>query len=100
MGNIKSLDFGPREGGFNLLNTPDELYISPNQFWEEYNRPWLDNVIKRDDIILIATEPTSANLYRINSLGKEELTGFGREYTYLLQNGYVFDPITKKMILK
>jgi len=43
LGNVKSLDFGPRDGGFNLLNTPDELYVSPNQFWVEYNKTWLDN---------------------------------------------------------
>ena len=24
------------DGGFNLLNTPDELYVSPSQFWNEY----------------------------------------------------------------
>ena len=27
------------DGGFNLLNTPDELYVSPSQFWNEYNKP-------------------------------------------------------------
>lgn len=30
LGNVKSLDLGPRDGVFNLLNTPDELYVSPN----------------------------------------------------------------------
>lgn len=39
LGNVKSLDFGSRDGGFNLLNTPDELYVSPSQFWNEYNKP-------------------------------------------------------------
>ena len=98
LGNIKSLDFGPKDGGFNLLNTPDELYVSPDQFWNEYNKPWLDNVISRDDIIKIATEPTWDNLTRVNVItGKTELTGFGREYTYLMQHGYKYDPITKTM---
>ena len=98
LGNKKSLDFGPRDGGFNLLNTPDELYVSPNQFWNEYNKPWLDNAIARGDIFKIATEPTWDNLTRINMLtGKTELTGFGREYTYLRQHGYSFDVITKTM---
>lgn len=32
----KSTDFGPRKGGFNLLNTPDDLYKTPGQFWSEY----------------------------------------------------------------
>ena len=99
LGNIKSLDFGPRDGGFNLLNTPDELYKSPEQFWNEYNRPWLDNVIERGDIVKIATEPTYNNLYRINNVtGETELTGFGREFEYLKSHDYTFDPVTKSMI--
>ncbi|ROR29179.1 hypothetical protein EDD66_103114 [Mobilisporobacter senegalensis] len=98
LGNVKSLDFGPKDGGFNLLNTPDELYVSPKQFWNEYNKPWLDNVIARNDSIKIATEPTFGNLTRINKVtGKMELTGFGREFTYLRKNGYYYDTITKMM---
>ena len=99
LGNVKSLDFGPRDGGFNLLNTPDELYVSPNQFWNEYNKPWLDNAIARNDIFKIATEPTWDNLTRVNMFtGKTELTGFGREYTYLKKHGYYFDAVTKTMV--
>ena len=98
LGNVKSLDFGPRDGSFNLLNTPDELYVSPEQFWTKYNKPWLDNVIARDDIVKIATESTWDNLTRINRVtGKTELTGFGREYTYLKQHGYRYDAKTKIM---
>ena len=98
LGNVKSLDFGPRDGSFNLLNTPDELYVSPNQFWDEYNKLWLDNAIERNDIFKIVTEPTWDNLTRINMYtGKIELTGFGREYTYLRKHGYVFDSVTKTM---
>lgn len=99
LGNVKSLDFGPRDGGFNLLNTPDELYISPNQFWNEYNKPWLDKAIARNDIFKIATEPTWDNLTRVNMFtGKTELTGFGREYTYLKKHGHYFDAVTKTMV--
>ena len=99
LGNVKSLDFGSRDGGFNLLNTPDELYVSPSQFWNEYNKPWLDNAIERNDIFKIATEPTWDNLTRVNMFtGKTELTGFGREYTYLKKNGYYFDTVTKTMV--
>ena len=99
LGNVKSLNFGPRDGGFNLLNTPDELYVSPSQFWNEYNKPWLDNAIARTDIFKIATEPTWDNLTRVNMFtGKTELTGFGREYTYLKKCGYYFDTVTKTMV--
>ena len=33
----------------------------------------------------------------IISLGWTELTGFGREYTYLMQHGYKYNTITKTM---
>lgn len=47
----------------------------------------------------IATEPTLENLARVNKItGKLELSGFGREYLYLRQHGYIFNPITKTMI--
>ncbi|MBC1945358.1 hypothetical protein HCJ32_10310 [Listeria booriae] len=99
LGNIKSTDFGPRDGGFNLLNTPDELYVTPEQFWREYNQPWLDKAIERGDIIKIATEPTNSTLRRINNVtGEVELTGFGKEYYYLIENNYVYDPLTKSMV--
>ena len=100
LGNVKSLDFGPKDGGFNLLNVPDELYVSPEQFWNEYNKPWLDNAVQRNDIIKIATEPVYDNLYRLNPVtGELELTGFGREFTYLTEKlGYVYDSVTKTMI--
>ena len=52
---------GDEDGGFNLLNIPDELYVSPSQFWNEYNKPWLDNAIEKNDIFKIATEPTWDN---------------------------------------
>ncbi|WP_207717334.1 hypothetical protein [Anaerosporobacter faecicola] len=101
LGNVKSLDFGPKDGSFNLLNTPDELYVSPNQFWNEYNQPWLSNAVERNDIFKIATEPTWDNLTRTNMYtGKIELTGFGREYTYLRKHGYSFDNVTKTMFRK
>ncbi|SEJ97911.1 hypothetical protein SAMN05660742_1374 [Propionispira arboris] len=64
-----------------------------------YNKPWLDNAIKRNDIIKIATEPTYNNLYRINNItGENELSGFGREFEYLRSYGYTYDPVTKSMI--
>ena len=98
LGNIKSTDFGPRVDGFNLLNTPDEFYKTPQQFWDEYNKPWLDNVIDRKDVVILATKPTESTLYRINKItGVKELTGFEREYNYLIDHGYIFDIDTMKM---
>lgn len=102
LGNKKSTDFGPRTGDFNVLNVPDELYKSPKQFWNEYNEPWLKNAIDRGDPILMATTPefgANSLLFRTNdATGKMELSGFGKEYLFLRQNGYSFDAATKQMI--
>lgn len=99
LGLPKSTDLGGRKGGFNLLNTPDELYQNPTQFWKEYNKPWLDNAIARNDPIVLATKPTNDNLYRLDSAtGKQEMTGFGREFNYLIEHGYSFDSKTMQMI--
>ena len=43
----KTTDFSGNEGGFVRLNTPDELYKTPNPFWREYNKPFLDAAISR-----------------------------------------------------
>jgi RHS repeat-associated protein len=102
LGNIKTLNFGPRENYFNVLNVPDELYINPTQFWNEYNQPWLDNAIARDDIIILATKPETkiGSLFRKNASGNLELSGFGKEYLHLRKNGYVFDAKTNQIIKK
>ncbi|EAG7290593.1 hypothetical protein I1C47_002216, partial [Listeria monocytogenes] len=81
----------------NLLNAPDELYINPKQFWEEFNQPFLDKAIQRGDDVAMATKPTVENLY---IAGTKQLTGFGREYKYLLQHGYAYDVKTSTMKLK
>jgi len=93
----KNIDFSGNPGGFNLLNTPDYLYdkLGADGFWEEYNKPFLDAAIKRGDEIIIATPITNDNLYLP---GTTELTGFGREYFYLLDCGYEY--IDGKMVLK
>lgn len=59
LGNVKSTDFGSKEVGFNLLNTPDEIYnnLRADGFWEQCNKPWLNNAVERNDIIVLATEP-------------------------------------------
>ncbi len=90
MGNIKSLNFGAKPGGFNVLNVPDKLYKTPAQFWREYNLPWLKAAVQRNDKILFATKPAikEGSLIRFNSsTQKYELSGFGKEYYYLRKNG-------------
>lgn len=92
----KSTDFSGNPGGFNLLNTPDDLYnkLGPEGFWNEYNKPFLDAAISRGDEIIMATPITDTNLFLP---GSTELTGYGREYFYLLEHGYEY--INGKMVV-
>lgn len=53
--------------------------------------------IKKGDDVAMATKPTVENLY---IAGTKQLTGFGREYEYLLQHGYTYDVKTSTMKLK
>ena len=98
MGNVKSTNFGPNDGGFNVLNVPDELY-DPNTFWDLYNRPWLDEAIKRGDDIILATKPEGTVMRSFNKLsGEWGPSGFAREYDYLWRKGYHYDPTTNMMV--
>lgn len=102
-GNVKSVDFGARRGDFNILNVSDEPYIPPGQFWREYNKPWLEQAIKRNDRFLMATKPgfeiSSGSEPRSTSVltkidprsGKTNLSILGREYLILRRNGYHYE---------
>jgi len=85
LGLPKSTDFNGNLS--NLLNTPDDLYKSADQFWNEYNKPFLDAAISRGDKILMATPVTKKYL---NEPGTTKLTGYGREYYYSLNKGYKY----------
>jgi len=101
VGNVKNTDFGPKPGGFNVLNVPDELYRNPKQFWTEYNQPWLSDAINRGDNFLMATRPGFdvadvksgfSVLARPNPvIGKMELSGLGREYLTMKRAGYSYE---------
>jgi filamentous hemagglutinin len=82
----------PKPGSFNLLNTPMDLYnsLGAEQFWVKVNKPFLEAAIKRGDEIYLATDPTASILARQG--------GFTREYKLLIENGYVFEPSTGKMV--
>ncbi|HBU99642.1 hemagglutinin repeat-containing protein [Thalassospira lucentensis] len=94
----KTFDFGSKIGGFNVLNTPDSFNKNPNQFWNDYNKPFLDDAIQRGDDIVLATKPIDDYLNRIDPVtGSQVRTGFGKEYDYLKSNGYEYDSITSMM---
>jgi hypothetical protein len=107
-GNLKNCNFGPKDGGFNVLNTPDTYFdaANPDAFWDDFNKPFLDEAISRGDDIVLATNPTLNKLYKVNAKGefidnlgnaiddiselstKGVLTGFGKEMDYLKKLGY------------
>ncbi|HEX8577041.1 MAG TPA: hypothetical protein VF677_12175 [Flavobacterium sp.] len=76
----KSTNFGPKNGEFNLLNVPDEKIKNFSTFWEDFNRPWLDQATSRgDDVIVLSDRSDQKLLYK--STG--EITGFGKEIKYM-----------------
>lgn len=85
-----------KPGGFNLLNTPDTLYqaLGPQRYWDEVNKSFLEAAIKRGDEIVLATRPDHIALSNSNGVA----TGFGKEYDFLINNGYQYDALSGRML--
>ena len=77
----KTIDFSDNPGGFQVLNVPDSLYITSAQFWTDFNQPFLQQSIARNDVILGTTTPSSGG-------------GYGAEVAFLQSNGYTYDSST------
>jgi hypothetical protein len=74
------------KGGFNFLNIPDELANASSDFFEQYNKPWLQKAIERGDEIILTTRPININDY-ISATG--ELKGmYTKELRYLVLQNY------------
>ncbi len=126
LGNLKTAQFGPKKGGFNVLNISNEtiaLHGGFDNFWNVFNKPWLEEAIDRGDDIWAASNPMELNLLfkdlslvPVNSLKTPEslarylenlndpavlnqITGFGKEAQILSKSGYKYD-ITLKMFVK
>ncbi len=75
-----------QNGGFNFLNVPDDVANSSPDFFNEFNKPWLDNAIQRGDVVVLATRPIDSSDY-ITATG--ELKGmYARELKYLVEKDY------------
>ena len=93
----ESTDFGPKDGGYNLLNVPSNIYNEgPGEFWENVNKPWLDKAIARGDNIHLAT-PYDPRFFKDRNGNP---TTFGMEIEHLEKQGYTYDPSTQMMVLK
>ncbi|MFW5781226.1 MAG: hypothetical protein ACOCXD_01520, partial [Bacteroidota bacterium] len=74
----KSTNLGAKDGGFNLLNVPDEFY-NPATFWEDFNRPWLKAATDRGDEIVVLSNKSDNSLLMRNGVK----TGFGKEIDFM-----------------
>jgi len=64
LGSYKNVGLGEVNGGINLLNRPQHYeYLSAEQWWNTWNKQWLENAIKRGDDIYLATEVNLSNLF-------------------------------------
>jgi len=93
----KTFDFNAKPGGFNILNIPNGFYKNGTQFWNDFNKEFIDKAVERGDNIILATPATDKFLYN-----EKGITGFGREIEYLTtQKGYTLSVIgTEKTEVK
>lgn len=75
-------------GGFNFLNIPDNLAdAAGSNFFNLYNKPWLQQAIQRGDDIVLATRPTlKANF--IDPITGNLLGMYAEELKFLVQQNY------------
>jgi hypothetical protein len=75
-----------QKGGFNFLNIPDDVAKNSSDFFNEFNRPWLDKAIERGDDIILTTRPTNSSQI-LTATG--ELKGmYAHELEYLVRRNY------------
>jgi hypothetical protein len=74
----KTTNFGPKEGGFNLLNVPNDVTIGVD-FWKQFNEPWLRQATNRGDVVVAMSNPYDPAL--LSKGGRP--TGFGREVEFM-----------------
>jgi len=125
LGDLKTQQFGAKKGGFNILNVSDEAIAANGnwvKFWDNFNKPWLEEAIRRGDDIWAASDPMDLSLLfkRLNNVPVEdiksptdlanflknlddfeildEITGFGNEIKLLSENDYIYNSTTKMFI--
>lgn len=84
--------------GFKILNLENAVYKNDTQFWEEYNLPWLEELIQTQTTIYVLSNasldqlkyqflsfyPLGPIIYKHFSANNQLMrTGFGKEIDYL-----------------
>jgi len=92
--NFKSLS----KDGFKMLNTPGEFYQNSNQFWDQFNKVWLNDLASNKADIIILSDKSNGLLkytWKKDALTGEAVydllpgtnqrikTGFGREIEFM-----------------
>ena len=88
MNAVKTENFGAATGGFNVLNVDDAAAKAAGaNFFEQYNKPFLDQALKRGDDIVLGTIPALKDQIINPKTGL--LNGnFAKELDYLVKNNY------------
>jgi len=75
-------------GGFNFLNIADNLANAAGiEFFNQYNKPWIQQAIHRGDDIVLATRPTiKANF--IDPTTSKLIGSYAEELKFLVQQNY------------
>lgn len=74
---------GKNVGGINALNVVTDG-LTDDQIWNQINKPWLDKVIQRGDVIRIISDHSS----QLNLFNNGVPSFFKREIDYLISKGY------------
>lgn len=75
----KSVNFEAKNGEFNLLSVPDEIFEMSPDFFKEYNLPWITEATNRGDDIIVLSDKFDENLLLIDN----KATGFGKEIQFM-----------------
>jgi len=69
-------------GGFSLLNTEKKLYRSSEQFWIQFNKPWLQYLTSKRAVIYVLSNK-NLDLLKWHNGVPGSWTGFGRELHFM-----------------
>ena len=77
--------------GFKLLNTDNSLYLNGDQYWEEYNLPWLKKITdSKADVVVLSDKENDLLKFQLNAdfsfrivSGSRVKTGFGKEIDFM-----------------
>ena len=100
IGRLHDIDELTSQKGLRILNVPEEIAETADDFFKTYNRDFLKRAIQRGDRIRVVSDPFDPNnLFRtIEETGEILPTFFRKEISFLQTNGYEFNPQTFEFV--